>query len=216
MSGRRLFGSCPEQPLSQQCYFHRHSRQKLAKERIVRFYCCCGTEQWSCQLYQCLGCTLRHFWQARPHSQSFCVCVFSPLSAVCCAALPFPNWATIRNDAVCSSCSFEGTYAGSVLVGLGDGHCVLQSWAVMPCVIEDGVSMAAWCEHVSFIWNTSSTGCFYYFLVRLLVNLEAVVRNSVSASALPHVLEAVSWDGNLRVSLCCCVFIRGYLKLPQL
>ena len=86
----------------------------------------------------------------------------------------------------------------------------------MPCVIEDGVSMAAWCEHVSFIWNTSSTGCFYYFLVRLLVNLEAVVRNSVSASALPHVLEAVSWDGNLRVSLCCCVFIRGYLKLPQL
>ena len=57
---------------------------------------------------------------------------------------------------------------------------------------------------------------YYYFLVRLLVNLEAVVRNSVSASALPHVLEAVSWDGNLRVSLCCCVFIRGYLKLPQL
>ena len=78
MGGRRLFGSCLEQPLSQQCYFHRHSRQRLAKERIVCFYCC-GTEQWSCQLYQCLGCTLRHFWQARPHSQSF-VCVCSLLS----------------------------------------------------------------------------------------------------------------------------------------
>ena len=80
----------------------------------------------------------------------------------------------------------------------------------MPCVIEDGVSMS-----LSFGTQVALV-VYYYFLVRLLVNLEAVVRNSVSASALPHVLEAVSWDGNLRVSLCWCVFIRGYLKLPQL